>query len=174
MLGEKQSSKELAFGSLVDKKLQDDPKYLPQVERYPIAQYKLAFVMDGLHLIGYADGFDPNRLKPRLKDDKTGKVAWTQEKADETGQLTMYALLVMLTKKIKPERLALAISWLPTEEKGNFTIDFRDNPVVPVIFETKRTTREALEFAVFLKQTHKEMEAYCRTLSTSEVAGDMG
>ena len=161
ILGIRQESKELAFGSWVDNKLQTDPSFLPQVERYPIMQHGMRASLKGVvPLIGYADGFDRERL--RLKDDKTGKKAWDQKRADETGQLTCYAFLLFLTEGIKPEDLELCISWLPTVENGDFTIGFRDDPVVPQLFYTKRTMVQVLEFGQRIKRTLKAMESYAQ------------
>lgn len=156
----RQISKEMTFGSTVDTRLQEDRSYLPQVERYPISQHPMKAVFNGIPLVGIADGFDRERL--RLKDDKTGKKPWDQARADETGQLTMYCLLLYLTEKIKPEDMSLFISWLPTIESGDFSIQFRDKPVVPIIFETKRTTRDIIEFGARIKKTLKAMELYAK------------
>ena len=167
VLGIKQTSIELSFGNDVDKRLQSDPTFLPEVERYPIIQHAMKAQVADIPLVGYADGFDPHTL--RLKDDKTGKKEWTQERADETGQLTMYALLLYLTEKIKPEDVKLYISWLPTvevKEKGmlkrkeNGLITFRDDPVVPVVFETRRTMKDILLFGGLIQSTFKEIDEY--------------
>lgn len=159
ILGIRQESKELTFGSYVDTKLQNDPTFLPQVERYPIMQHGMRAALKGvIPLIGYADGWCSTTL--RLKDDKTGKKPWDQKRTDETGQLTMYAFLLYLTARIKPEDLRLFISWLPTVEQGDFSIGFRDDPVVPQIFETRRTMEDILEFGMRIKITLAAMEEY--------------
>lgn len=160
VLGIRPTSKEMTFGSQVDKRLQEDPTFLPAVERYPIMQHEMRARLGKLELVGFADGFDRSGL--RLKDDKTGKKAWDQARADETGQLSMYALLLWLTEKIQPEKLELSISWLPTKEMGDFTIQFRDDPVVPHIFYTRRTMRDILEFGQRINRVYKEMEAYAK------------
>lgn len=159
--GIKQESKEMAFGFWVDTKLQVDPLFLPQVERYPIMQHGMRVSFDGIPLIGYADGWDPDTL--RLKDDKTGKKKWDKKRADETGQLTCYAFLLYLTEKIKPQDLQLYISWLPTVENGDFSIGFRDDPVVPVVLHTSRTMLDILQFGGRIKTTLALMEAYAQS-----------
>lgn len=158
ILGNKKTSKQMEFGSMVDKKLQEDPTFLPQVERYPIAQHPLEFYIDDLKVVGYIDGYDPS--KPRIKDDKTGVTPWTQKKADETGQLTLYTLGLHLQEKINPADLELAISWLPTKEMGDFSIGFRDNPPTPIIFHTKRTKKDIMLFGAYILETRKKMEEY--------------
>lgn len=166
ILNIRQESRELSFGSYVDKKLQEDPAFLPQVERYPVMQHEMRIVFDGVPLVGFADGWDP--LKLRLKDDKTGKKAWTQKRADETGQLTMYALMLYLIDKVKPADLELFISWLPTEEKGDFYIGFRDTPVVPKVFKTKRTMLQLLQFGQRIKTTLAAMQSYAQARLVDE------
>lgn len=159
--GIRQQSKEMDFGSMVDKRLQEDAAFLPGVERYPILQHEMKAVLDKkIPLVGYADGFD--RLGYRLKDDKTGKKAWDKKRADETGQLTFYCLLLWLTEKIKPENMQLAISWLPTKEMGDFTITFRDDPVVPFIFPTHRTMQDIIAFTTRIKRTVLAMQEYAK------------
>ncbi len=176
ILGIRQESKQLAFGSWVDNKLQTDPTFLSQVERFPVAQYAMRASLKGVvPLIGYADGWDPTPGKYRLNDDKTGVKAWTQKRANDTGQLTCYAFLIFLTTGIKPEEIDFSITWLPTEEKGDFSIGFKDNPVVPKIFHTKRNMVQVLEFGKRVKDTLKDMEEYAtmRMLSTPEAGTEL-
>jgi len=113
---------------------------------------------NGIKLNGTADHFD--RKGRRLKDDKTGKKEWTQKRADETGQLTMYLLLIYISEKIKPEEMTCYIDWLPTVENGDFTLTFRDNPPKPISFKTKRTMADLLQFASYIDSVRKEMAAY--------------
>lgn len=156
--GIRQESKELAFGSLVDKKLQDDPNYLSSVERYPIMQHGMKIMFDGIPLIGFADGYDPSAKI--LADYKTGKKAWTQKRADETGQLTMYAFMLYLIDKVKPGDMVFRIVWLPTVESGDFSIQFKDDPVKPKVFNTTRSMLDILQFGQRIKKTLEEMQEY--------------
>lgn len=157
ILGIRQESKEMSFGNYVDKKLQEDPLFLPEVDRYPVMQHRMSVVFNKVPLIGYADGYDPGKI---IADYKTGKKAWNQKRADETGQLTCYAFLTYLIEKIPPSELTLRIVWLPTAEHGDFSIGFRDSPVVPYVFETKRTMLDILQFGQRISRRLKEMEAY--------------
>lgn len=151
-------TKELLFGSMVDKKIQADPTFIPDLVRYPLLQHKMETVYNGIPLVGLPDAF--HREERRLRDYKTGKALWTQKRADETGQLTFYSMLLYLTERIRPEELSLYIDWLPTKETGDFTIQFRDEPVVPVVFETKRTMRDVLEFGNRIQKTRELMLKY--------------
>lgn len=169
VLGIKQTSKEMDFGNWVDKRLQNFKHWLPEVERFPFQQYKFNPKFNGIKLVGFADGLDLNPKAMRLKDDKTGKKEWTQQRADETGQLTMYLFMLWLEKEIPPEKVRCFISWLPTKDvkgkgmlqnKDSFAIDFRDDPVVPIIFETRRSMRQLLEFGGRIKRVWLEMQQY--------------
>ncbi len=155
-------TKELIFGSMIDKKIQEDKKFLPKVVRYPVLQHAMKAEFNGIPLVGVTDAF---RLKkPSIRDYKTGRVPWTQKRADETGQLTMYCLLAYLTEKIKPEDVSLFIDWLPTHIKDG-EIVFREEDhrkLVPVTFETRRSMKDMLEFGQFIMDTYAAMLEYCK------------
>ncbi len=163
VLGEKQTSAQLTFGSYVDEKLQIDPTFIPAHPRYPVKQHPMKVMFDGLLLTGTADWIDFDTKQ--LWDTKTGVQPWTQSRADDHGQLTMYLLMLYIAnKKLKPEEWTLGIHWLPTQktEHSNFdtNISFRDNPPVPITFHTKRTMLDLLAFCARIKRTIKEMEEY--------------
>lgn len=148
---------ELAFGSMIDKRIQSDLTFLPELERYPILQHEMRAVFNKIPLIGFADGFDRERLL--LKDDKTGRKKWDQKRADDTKQLTMYAFLLYLTEKIKPEKMTFQIDWLPTHYEGNNIVFIE--PMQIHTFKTKRNMKQVLEFGQYIKDTWAAMEEYC-------------
>lgn len=157
---EPKPSREIIFGNMVDEKIQKDPTFIPEIERYPIQQHQMSVVFNGIKLRGTADHFD--REGRRLKDDKTGKKEWDQKRADETGQLSMYLLLLYITEKIKPEEMTCYIDWLPTVERGDFTIQFRDDPPKPISLKTKRTMKDILLFGAKIHKIRKEMLDYIK------------
>ena len=161
ILGIKTTSPELEFGSMVDKRLQVDPTYLPHVPRYPHMQHKMRATFDGIPLTGVPDGLNFDTTPKELIDYKTGKNPWTQKKADVTGQLTMYALLLYLTDGFRPEEFDCKILWLPTAYQPDFTINFR-NPNQPelITFNTKRTMLDILKFGQRIKDTYALMQRY--------------
>lgn len=182
VLGIRQSSRQMEFGSYVDKRLQDDPTFLPEVVRYQNLQHKMLAKLGKVPLIGLTDAYRPkiinsggvsftkktatvipaHILSPAIRDYKTGVKAWTQARADETGQLTMYCLLLWLTEKVRPEDVELYIDWLPTKEMGDYTIGFRDRKPKPVTFKTKRTMKQVLEFGERINRTLIAAEEYCK------------
>lgn len=161
ILGIETTSPEMTFGSYVDKRLQTDPTYLPHVPRYPYMQHKMKTVFDGIPLTGVPDGLNFDTTPKELIDYKTGKSPWTQKKADETGQLTMYLLLLYLTEGMRPEEFDCAILWLPTAYAKDFKIDFRrpEDPEL-ITFDTKRTMLDILKFGQRIKDTYALMQRY--------------
>lgn len=151
---------ELAFGSFVDTKIQVDKKFIPKLVRYPIMQYEMRTVFDGIPLIGIADTFRESievkkferkgftKTFAGLRDYKTGRKPWDQKRADETGQLTMYSALLWLTKKIRPEDVEFYIDWLPTHIKNGEVVFIEEDhkKLQPVTFQTRRTMHDAMTF----------------------------
>jgi hypothetical protein len=159
LLGKRQESAALSFGSYVDKKLQDDPTFLPDVVRLPLLQHKMSVMFGTIPLVGIADGFD--REGRKLLDYKTGKKPWDKKRADETGQLTMYCLLLYVSEKIKPEEMDLSIVWFPTQEHGDFSVSFVE-PIRVHTFPTKRTMRQVLAFGMKINKIYREMEEFVK------------
>lgn len=163
VLGIKPVSKEMTFGSMVDKRLQDDPEFLPHVPRYPMMQHRMEVKFGKYTLVGVPDGVDiEGHISTHvLADYKTGKKAWDQARADETGQLTMYLLLLWLTEKVKPESFSCRIHWLPTRDTGDFNIELISEKDCQT-FETKRTMKDIIDFGVRINKTVKAMELYAK------------
>lgn len=157
ILGKRQTSKEMTFGSMVDKRIQDDPKFLPDLPRYPLMQYDMKVKFGDIMLTGRPDGLDLDNFL--LADYKTGKNKWDKKRADETGQLTMYLLLVYVTHKIPPEKFDCMIHWLPTQENGDFTITFKKK-MKHQTFKTKRNMTDLLRFGVRINKITQEMIDY--------------
>ena len=157
ILGKRSTSREMEFGSVVDKRFQEDPTFLPTIPRYGMLQHKMEAKLGKIKLVGVPDDLCLDTFK--LFDLKTGKTAWTQKRADETGQLKMYLLLVWLNYKIPPEKFSCGIHWVPTYEKGDFSIALIE-PVKPQTFPVKITMREILEFGVRIERTVAAMKKY--------------
>lgn len=160
ILGNRQSSREMEFGSIVDKKIQNDPTFLPTLPRYPKMQYKVEVTFNKIPLVGHFDGLSLDDYI--IADYKTGKKPWDQKRADETGQLTMYLFMLYIEKKIKPEQFRCFIHWIPTVETKDFKIELIED-YQPVTIETKRTMTDILKFGERINRTVKEMEEYIKT-----------
>ncbi len=163
ILGERQSSAEMTFGSKVDLMIQNDLTFCPTLPRYPLMQHKMSVMFNkNIPMTGTPDGIDLDKLL--LADYKTGRVAWTQEKADHTDQLTCYLFFAYITHKIDPSDFTCYIHWLPTvrADSGDFSvvISFRDDPVVPITFTTYRTMEDILTFGGKVIKTVDAMQKY--------------
>jgi hypothetical protein len=158
--GETTPSKEMRFGSFVDKKIQDDPTFIPDLKREVSLQYKMHCPLSDFHLIGIPDAIDLE--KKVLRDYKTGKQNWTQSRADSTGQLTWYLLMVYLIHQVDPSEYECYIDWLETMEdpEGNIMLK---QPAVPQVFKTKRNKKDILVLASEIINIRKEMEDFARS-----------
>lgn len=156
-------SKEMDFGSLIGKKLETNPKFLPIVPRHNKMEHEFKCKFGKLELVGYSDSFCLITLK-KLAEYKTGKKAWDQKRVDEHGQLTMYLLMHYLITKIKPEDMEeIMLVWMPTQDNGDFSISF----IEPIeknikIFYTKRTMMDILQFGKRINSVVKQMEEYAK------------
>jgi len=156
-------SAEMLFGSKVGKQLETDPTFLPMIPREKIMEYEFKSSIGEIQLIGYADSFCDDTYK--LREYKSGVKAWDQKRVDNHGQITFYCFMFYLMKKVKPEQVECSLHWMPTKriEKGDFTVEitFVDNIEENIKhFNTKRTTRDVLEFGVRINRVLKEMEEY--------------
>ncbi len=168
---------ELEFGKAVDLKIQEDPTYLPAIVRYPVMQHEMRTVYDGIPLLGFSDTFRPADSKqelrgfavtpPAVRDYKTGKKPWTQARADETGQLTMYLGMLYLMDGMRPEDVECYIDWMPTHIVEGKIAFIKEGDVHT--FKTKRSMKQVLEFFQLIKDTWAEMEEY----ATREMSKDM-
>lgn len=154
---------EMKFGKKIGEKLANNPKFLPDVPRGSIFEHKFEGVYAGVPLIGYADSIDI--VNDYLLEYKTGRSIWDQKRVDTHGQLDLYALLHYLKTKVKPEQMLIRLVWLPTEGgkmQPNWTMSPIKlvRPIVPRIFETKRTMAQALAVGERAVRAFKGMKEY--------------
>lgn len=158
----KPSNKRMEYGSIVGKRIENDPSYIPQLPREGVCEYGVEVKMGKIDLVGYMDSFCID--KKIINEFKTSSpFGWNQDKVDDTykagGQLTFYCLLLLLKEKIKSEDLTIKLHHLHTSEKGDFTISFA-SPFTIDTYITKRTTAEVLKFGSTIIQQRKAMEKY--------------
>jgi len=156
VLEQKSTSPEMIFGSMVDKQIQEDSNYLPEIKRLTHLQYELKAEFNGLQLLGYPDALDLDN--PEIRDYKTGRKPWNKKRADETGQLTMYLLMIYQTLGIKPEEFKCYIDWIPTHIKDK-EVCFVE-PFSVKTFKTKRTLTDILKFGQFILESRAKMIEY--------------
>lgn len=136
-------------------------KPLAPVTLLDTMEYKFEVVFNSIPMIGYADTFC-GETKKVVGEFKTGKKKWDARRADEHGQITLYALFNFIQNKIRPEETDFFLEWIPTEEKGDFSIDFV-RPIKVHKFKTKRSMEDILHFGLRIKNVVKEMEEYCQS-----------
>lgn len=155
------TSRELEFGKMVADSMSTD-KPLAPFTRLSVIEHPLNEVFDGIKILGFIDTFEPKKNKKKkyiAGEFKTGKNPWTQKKAEEHGQLKMYSLLLWIQKKIRPEDIEWFLEWAPTQETGDFRIDF----VYPIRihrFEVRHTMVDILKFGSEVKKVYKQMLEY--------------
>ncbi len=147
---------EMIFGKKIADSFQSKTPLAP-VTLYPVVEHKLEVKLDGIPLIGYIDTYDSDTHC--FREFKTGKAAWTQKRANEHGQLKMYALMLYLLYKAKPGSYTIHLDWIPTEEGWDVPIQFI-SPIKIESFEVKITMADITKFASYIKRTAREMKAY--------------
>lgn len=133
--------------------------------RYDSPEHELKVEMDTNHgkvtLLGKLDSFDTKTKS--FREYKTGRVKWTQEKANKHKQLHHYASLIwMLYGKMPPE---IHLDWIETEEvdgEVRFTGKILSFPV-------KLRLGDVIEYmAIATKAAHQidaEYRKYLKTLT---------
>jgi len=117
---------------------------------YPSKEFDIKESFEGIPLVGKLDGFNEKKLV--IGEYKSGK-KWTQKMADNTGQLTMYALLVWLKYKKLPKDILL--HWARTDE------DMEGNLFLTGETKTFQTKRSLGEIILFSKRIKTAWEAVC-------------
>ena len=163
----------MEFGKTTGERIEKDKKYLPQIPRQIVMEYEFEAVYEfkfrihqkkRVKLTGFADSFGDAIF--RLEEYKTGKISkpWTQKRADQHGQITMYLFMKWLKERIPPERFTCGLHWMPTEELPDGTVQFVE-PIEDYIkhFETKRTMKDLREFAQRIERSIEAMVSYCES-----------
>lgn len=144
----------MQFGKKFAKSVEERKPLVP-VEIYSEVEYKLETAFNDIPLVGYIDTYEPHT---KFREYKTARKLWTQDKAYNHGQLRMYALMLYLIHKVKPEDLTIHLDCIQTKEDENFKIDFFDSKVHS--FEVKLTMKDILLFGSHIMMTVDLMKAY--------------
>lgn len=150
----------MAFGNTIGDTLGTPSSLVPQLAVVPgIKEYEMRANLGKIKLIGFADHYCPKQYI--LNENKTSQNAtrWTQETVDAHTQLDMYALLLFLQDKVKPEHITMRLNYIPVIENQDFTLSLT-NPVECYHFNTKRTTEDITRYAAYVQETRKEMWRY--------------
>lgn len=142
-------------------------KPMAPVTLLPVLEHKMSVVFNGVPLIGFADTWCPDTKT--LGEYKTSGKPWDQKKVDAHGQLTMYALMLYVGQRIRPEELTIFLENVLTEQRGDFTVGLRE-PKKVFRFATRRTMGDVLAFGARINDTVAMMEAYAQERAVRDKA----
>lgn len=149
----------MEFGRIVGEAIASKHPHAPQVPRGDVFEYEMRATINKVPLIGFLDSFNASipamfEYKTSAKSDK-----WTQKSVDDSGQITMYALLLFLQDKIHPKDLSITLSAIHVRTRGDFIMEIHpDTPIQS--FKTTRTMKDIMRFAAYIEKTIKEMEKF--------------
>lgn len=160
---EQMSSPEMLFGKAFADSC-ELRKPLAPVTMLSKMEHSFESIFNGIPLIGYADTIDEATMR-ETGEYKTGVKQWDQKRADNHGQIKMYALQNYLNNKIRPEDCKFWLEWIPTkrimQSNGfNYSIEFDSKPAQVLRFNVKVTMQDILKFGSVIKSTVNEMEKY--------------
>jgi hypothetical protein len=104
---EKLDTKYLRFG-----KMHAEKREQRELNTGEHTEYEIKANLQGIPLLSFLDFYDENQNI--FEEDKTGKIAWTQQKVQKHDQLTFYATMLKALKGKMPEYCTL--NWIPTQE----------------------------------------------------------
>ena len=175
---EEPPSEELIFGKLLAESIENGtckvPGLLESLEKKK--EHKFLARLGDIELIGFADAFCDKTFKV-LHEVKSGKVAFDQKRVDSMGQITQYLLMNYLQNKIDPSLVDVTVFWVPTEkiEKDNgdfsgsdYNIKFIE-PIEVKKFKTKRTLKDILLFASYIKKNYRDMLDYAEKYEKARI-----
>lgn len=144
----------MQFGKRFAESIEKREPLVP-VDIYSEIEYKLECSFNKIKMIGFIDTHEPHSA---FREYKTARTLWTQDKCNDHGQLKMYALMIFLIHKIRPEDLTIHLDCIQTKEDENFKIHFYDSKVHS--FEVKLTMKDILLFGSRIMKTVKAMQEY--------------
>jgi len=189
LYGDKRTNPRMELGKAVAEMLEKDEEntdknlefyrvFLPQ---YPHKEFDVKAMLGDILLFGKLDGFDDRcsacgqNWLDMVEQNGTCKICkgksstifeiktgakWNQKMADETGQLSFYALLIYLAYGIKPENIKIKLYWMPTiidEIEGlKLTGDLK-------VFETKRTMIDLVDMMGRIRRAWNGIASLCRS-----------
>jgi hypothetical protein len=157
----KEENQAMAFGTLVGDSIGTENNLVPQMDLPGIKEYEMRADLDDIKLVGYADFYCPDTKILNENKTTTNTKKWNQQSVDEHKQFEMYALLLLLQDKVKPEEVTMFLNYIPVEIKG-VTYKMPKEPTF-IQIPTSRTSLQVAKYALYIKQTVEDMEAYVKT-----------
>jgi len=152
---------EMLAGNRIGDSIGTDKSEVPDLVPPGVKEYELHVEYEGIPLIGYCDHFCPSMLVLHENKTSPNKSRWTQRKADEHHQLTMYALMLNLRDGIEPEDIEMWLNFIPVELVG---VTYK--PTTWRAFETRRTKQHLEAYKLYIMRTVEAMDEYIRVRGT--------
>ena len=151
----------MIFGNTVGDTLGTPTSMVPKLTYHPkaIKEYELKPKLNGVELIGYCDFYTPEII--HLDENKTSAnpKKWTRKSVHQHGQMDMYALMLMLQDNVTPEKLTMALHYIPVDETEDGDL-YLATPDIFHSFPTSRTLQQVLAFGNEIHSVRAEMKAY--------------
>lgn len=157
----------MLYGSKVGDSIGTPDSLVPTLVPPGVKEYELRANIGPIYLVGFADHYctDTLVLNENKTTDKPTK--WNQKSVDAHGQMTMYALLLFLQNKTKPEDVTMFLNYIPVLVGNDFQYYLPTPPTYTAI-PTRRTTKDIMNFVTYVKDTVAAMEAYARSVTEHE------
>lgn len=149
----------MAWGSVVGDSIGTPDTLVPTLVPPGVKEYEMRAVIDDVPIIGFADHFCINTLWLHENKTSDNPKRWDQKKVNQHGQLSMYALMLFLREKIKPEDIQMQLNFIPVLRGGDMLYRMPEPPIF-IPFITSRSTLDILHYAQSIRDTLVEMEAY--------------
>lgn len=149
----------MLFGNVVGDTLGTPDSLVPDLILPGVKEYELSASLGDIFLVGYCDHYDPETKTLHENKTSDNPTRWDQKKVDAHPQLDMYALMLYLRDKVKPEDITMYLNFIPVERGADMIYRVPQPPVYHQ-FPTKRNTAQILKYAKYVTDTVKDMEAY--------------
>lgn len=149
----------MLFGNVVGDSIGTPDSLVPSLVPPGVKEYALSATLGDIILIGYADHYCPETRVLHENKTSDNHARWDQKKVDNHKQLDMYALMLFLREKVKPEDITMQLNFIPVLYGGDMVYKVPD-PAYYIAFPTSRTTADILRYATYITSTVKEMADY--------------
>lgn len=149
----------MEFGTVVGDSIGTPGSLVPALIPPGVKEFELSANLGPIRIVGYADHYCPDTRVLHENKTSDNPTRWDQKKVDGHGQLTMYALMLYLRDKVKPEEIQMFLNFIPVE-RGSDMVYKMPEPVVFHQFKTKRTTLDIVNYGIYIKKTVAAMEEY--------------
>jgi len=152
----------MLYGTKVGDSIGTENSLVPTLTPPGVKEYELRANIGKIKMVGYADHHcsETKILNENKTTDNPNK--WNQKSVDAHGQMTMYALLLLLQDKVKPEDVTMFLNYIPVTIGGDFQYRLPEPPTYTAI-PTRRTTTDVLRYVGYIEETVKAMEKYARS-----------